>query len=434
MARRHKSKPKSRRIDEIVVTIDRLGRQGDGLARHGDHSVYVPLSVPGERWRVGVSAADTDMVAIPVELIEAGADRIDPPCPHFGQCGGCRVQQLAAQPYLDWKRGLVVGSLATVGLEPDVVDGLVAIPSGTRRRVTFAARRTRDGVVFGRNARRSSEIVALQHCVIARPEIVGLMEPLRNLLSALLKPGLMIDVAVTVLDDGIDLVLIGGESPDLAGREHLAAFAETHDLARISWREKAGRPVEPIAHRRAGVLWTGDVSVVLPPGGFCQASTEGETILAELVLGAVGSRQSIADLFCGIGTFGLRLAFGGRRVLGVDGDAEAIGAFENAARQHPISNRPVGRTGDLFRNPMAASDLNGFDAVVFDPPRAGAKTQAFELAASTVERVVGVSCSPASFARDARILVDGGYRLERVTPVDQFIWSSHTELVGVFSR
>jgi len=172
----------------------------------------------------------------------------------------------------------------------------------------------------------------------------------------------------------------------------------------------------------------------VPPGGFCQASREGETALASLVTAAVNGQRSIADLFSGIGTFGLRLADQGHRLIGVDADADAIGAFESAARQGSFDHRPEGRVRSLFHDPMTARELDGFDAIVFDPPRAGAKAQATEMAASNVPVVVGVSCSPSTFARDARLLVDGGYRLERVTPVDQFVWSTHIELVSVFRR
>ncbi|MEM7442602.1 MAG: methyltransferase [Pseudomonadota bacterium] len=430
MRRIRKTRPKSHDTEEAEVIIDRLGRQGDGIAQHCNHSVYVPLSVPGDRLQVRLSG-ETGRIS---KIVEAGPDRIDPACAHFGKCGGCRLQHLAQNSYLGWKCELVCDALLRANIEAAIVADPIAIPPRTRRRVTLAARRTSTDLVLGFNERQSGRIVRINDCVIARSEIVSMLPPLRDLLFDLLAPSETVDAVVTVLNDGVDLVLVGGEPPDLRSRQMMAEFAEVHDLARLSWRRTMRDFPEPVAHRRAGTFSIGSGDVVLPPGGFCQASGEGEVALSELVMDAVGRSQAIADLFCGIGTFGLRLAAAGKRVVARDGDAAAIEAFDRATRRSGFAQRTNVAVRDLFRDPLSANELNDFDAVVFDPPRAGAKAQAAEIAASSVPLVVAVSCNPTTFARDARLLIDGGYRLDRVTPVDQFVWSNHVELVAVFRR
>lgn len=400
--------------------------------------MYVPFALPGECVEAALEREGGRLGAKVLQVAAPSADRAVPVCAHFGACGGCQMQHMSNRAYLAWKRDLVVEPLRRVGVDAGRIDDVIAVPEGTRRRVTVAARRTANGVVLGFNEFRSSRIVDVDRCPVSRPEIVRLFAPLRDLLSRLPIGDRVVDVALSWLDDGLDVVLTGVEQPSLVQLELLAAFAERHDLARLSRRPSPRDQAEPIAYRRSGVLRMGDAPVVLPPGGFCQASAEGEAALAGLVLEAAGSSGPVVDLFCGVGTFGLRLASRDLQVTGFDGDARAIAAFESAARQlgGQLGGRKTiaGFVRDLFRDPLSADELSGFRVAVFDPPRAGARAQASALATSTVPVVVGVSCDPVTFARDARLLADGGYRLDRVTPVDQFVWSRHVELVGVFRR
>ncbi len=424
---------------ETELTIDALGSGGDGIATHEGRRLHVPFAAPGDRVRVRLPAPEAGEAAGGaadfVELVAAGPARAEPPCPHFGPCGGCRTQHVADAAYRDWKRDLVRRALARQGLTPPVAPAIVS-PAHSRRRVTWTARHGGSGVFLGFNQHRSHRIVDLQLCVIAEPAIVALLAPLRRLLATILPPGAAADVAVTLLDDGLDVVIVAEAAPDLAAREALAAFAETEDLARLSWRLGTGA-VEPVAHRRAGIVHFGDVPVTVPPGGFLQATRPGEAALTGLVLDAAVGARRIADLYCGAGTFTLPLATDpatDRRIRAFDGDAAAIAALAGAVRRSGLAGSVAVERRDLAREPLSPAELAGLDAVVFDPPRTGAAAQAAAIAASDVPLAIAVSCNPATLARDARLLVEGGFTLEAVTPVDQFLWSQHVEAVAIFRR
>jgi 23S rRNA (uracil1939-C5)-methyltransferase len=414
-----------------VLTIDALGARGDGVGRLPDgRAAYVPLSAPGDRVRVRPGAKRGDGVAADlVELVEPGPARAQPPCPHFGDCGGCALQHLAEEAYGAYVHARVAEPLARAGLGRTEVGSPIRVPPGDRRRVVLAARRTAAGVVLGFNARRSGRIVDVRSCLVADPALVALLPALREVLARVLPAGAGLDVSATVLDDGLDVVLVGRLWPGLAEREALAAFADAADLARLTLRAGPRAAPEPLAWRRDGVVRFAGVPVRVPPGGFLQASRAGEAALAALVADGVGGARRVADLFAGSGTFAVPLAAGGAAVHAVEGDAEAHAALSAVRLPRLTTARR-----DLERDPLGPSELDGFDAVVFDPPRAGAAAQAAEIAKSRVPVVVGVSCSPETFARDARTLADGGYALARVVPVDQFLWSPHVELAGVFRR
>ncbi|MEQ8966890.1 MAG: class I SAM-dependent RNA methyltransferase [Azospirillaceae bacterium] len=427
--------------------IDALGPHGDGLATLDGRSVFVPGAAPGDRVRVRPEVARGPAVeARLLELLEPGAGRAEPPCPHFGPCGGCTHQHLTEPVYRAWKRDRLVTALARQGLDTEVVADLVPGMPGARRRAVFGARRGGDRVFLGFNEAGSHRIVDLAACTVLDPAIVALLAPLRTLLADLLVDGEPADIAVTRLEDGLDVCLELDRPLPLAGLERASAFAESQDLARLSWRRPPGKgggppePPTPIAWRRAGRLTVAGVPVSPPPGGFIQATETAEAALADVVVDTVGRALGpgggrVADLFCGIGAFALRLAALDRvRVAAVDGQAEALDALGAAVDAAGIPDRVVRARRDLARDPLSHGELAGFDAVVFDPPRAGAKEQAGEIAASPVPVVVAVSCNPASFARDARLLVDGGYRLESALPVDQFLWSPHLEVAAVFRR
>ena len=413
--------------------IEALGDQGDGVATVDGRRLFVPVAAPGDRLRVRLGPMRAGrQTALPLELIAEGPERTEPPCPHFGTCGGCVAQHLTADAYRRWKRDRVARALARHGLDPGVVDPVVEIPSATRRRATFAARRLSGGAVLGFNERASARIVDLTTCLVLRPDIVAALPALRRVIGDIAAPSEAIDVSVTRLDDGLDVLFVADREPDLATRERLATFAEHIDAARVSWQVPGGSP-QPVAHRRAGTVVFGGIGVEVPPGAFLQASAEAEAALLGLATGALVDVACVADLYAGVGTFALSIA-GRSKVRAVDGSAAATAALGEAVRRHGLGGRISVATRDLARNPLSAQELAGVDAVIFDPPRQGAKAQAQALAGSAVPTVVAVSCSAASFARDAEILVGGGYRLERVTPVDQFVWSSHIELVAVFRR
>ncbi|MGZ9104174.1 MAG: class I SAM-dependent RNA methyltransferase [Rhodoplanes sp.] len=314
------------------------------------------------------------------------------------------------------------------------------VPAGRRRRAAFAAtgNSTIGTATLGFHVRRGADVVDLTGCSVVDPRILSRLPALRMLLARLLGPQQRAEVTVTLVDGDLDVVLEWPGTLGLETREILAAFAAAEDVARLSWRPSAGTPAETVVQRRPVGAVFADVRVALPPGGFLQATLEGEQALVAAVLAAVEAAEqaagrrpcSVADLFCGAGAFTFPLARAGARVHAVDADATLLQAL-TAARG---TRRITAEQRDLFARPLSASELRGFDAVVFDPPRSGARGQAAELARSAVSVIAAVSCNPSTFSRDARILADGGYRLETVTPVDQFLWSPHLELVGVFRR
>jgi 23S rRNA (uracil1939-C5)-methyltransferase len=418
--------------DFARVAIEAIGAGGDGIARLGGKPVYVPFTLPGDVVRVRLRGRRGEgLAASLLEVVEPGPARVEPPCPHFGACGGCGLQHLADGAYLGWKRETVVQALAHRGIEADVAP-ILRIPPGRRRRATFVASREGRRVRLGFHGPASHAVIDLRTCLILLPPLVALMEPLRAALAPLLSPRQTAAVAVTWTDGGADVLVASRAPPDLAAREALAAFAETADVARLSWSRPRGVP-EPLALRRAPRILFGRAAVEPPPGGFLQPSAEGEAALVERARAALAGRRRLADLFSGCGTFTFPLAEAAR-VHAVDGHVAALAALERAARRAGLADRISTERRDLSRNPVEAAALAPFDAVIFDPPRAGARAQAVELARSKVPLVVGVSCEPATFARDARILLDAGFRLGAVTPVDQFAWSPHVELIAAFSR
>ncbi len=407
------------------LTIARLGHRGDGIAETAEGPVFVPYTLPGEEVEVEAFPGHPDRRHL-LSVVAPSAERIAPVCPHFGVCGGCQTQHWDFARYRDWKRGLVVNALRQAGLEAPVGELIDAHGAGRRRAVLHARRSGHDVLEVGFAAYRAHHVISIDRCPVLAPALDGAIPAawaLSEALGALKKP---LDIQVTATQTGLDVDIRGSGAlpPQRAGA--LARLAETHRLARVT------RHGELIAQRAAPTLRMGKALVVLPPGAFLQATGEGEAVLARLVRQHAGAAKDVADLFCGVGPFALRLAEHAR-VTAADSEAGAIAALREAAKVSGL--KPVTAEGrDLFRRPLVPQELKRFDAVVFDPPRQGAEAQARQLVASRVPLVVAVSCNPATLARDARILADGGFRLIEVTPVDQFRHSAHVETVAKFER
>ncbi len=406
------------------LTIEKIGAQGDGIA--ADH-LYAPLTLPGEIVRV-VGVGDRAEV---VERLKSSPDRVTPACPHFGSCGGCALQHWAPAPYLAWKRDQIIQALARERIETEVRE-VFATPPHTRRRLALHARKEGGQVRLGFKARRSWRLVEITSCTIADPALERALPALRRMAAPFLehpKSAPTLHVTWTLAGLDVDVTGVerrsGGLSAD--ARSRVAQAAAQADMARVTL---AG---EVVYQARGPAVRLGPASVVLPPGAFLQASPQAEAAMAEAVVEAVAGAARVADLFCGVGTFTFPLARTAS-VLAADASAPAIAALTAAIGGAPGLKAIKAEVRDLGRRPMLSMEMKKLDAVVFDPPRAGAAEQAGEIARSTLARVVGVSCNPATFARDARILADAGFRLERVQPVDQFLWSPHIELVGVFGR
>ena len=425
--------PPAERGTLVELEITAIGAAGDGVASHGGDRCFVPYTLPGDRVRARITGRRGGALAAEmVARLADGPHRAEPACRHFGDCGGCALQHLDDDFYADWKRERVTTALAQRGLCDVAVEAPLRVPVGARRRASLLAVRRKTGVLLGFRARGSHRVVDLGECPVLEPSLVALLAPLRGLFGDLLAPGKRAEALVTRLGTGIDLV-VSGPPPDLAQRERLAAFAADHDMARVSWQAPDGEPPEIVVQRRAAQAVFGGVAVDLPPGAFLQPSAAGEAMLIDTVVAATAGARRIADLYAGCGAFGFALARHAT-VHAVEGDRAMAAAIAAAAGRAGLAGRVSSEARDLDRLPLLAGELAGFDAVVFDPPRAGAKRQAEALAASAVPLVVAVSCHPGTFARDARILVDGGYRIERVLPLDQFLWSPHVELVAVFRR
>jgi len=430
--------------DPIELTVDLVGGRGDGVGRAEvklgwetkQRSVFVPFTLPGERLLVRPQADRGEGVfASPIELLEASPDRVEPPCPHFMTCGGCALQHWAEAPYAAWKAEQVRSHLRRVGLDRVEVAETVRAQPGTRRRADLAARRLKGGTVLGFHERQGNRIVDVTECPVLEPALQAVLPAFRATLGERLGEGESADLVLTLLDTGVDALLVLPHTPDLPAREAWAALADRLDLARLSVR-RAGEGydrTEPLAARRAATIRFGDVDVSPPPGGFLQATRTGETAIREAVLAAATSAGRRLDLFAGSGTLSLPLVADGP-VTAVDGDPHAIATLRAAADRAGLGDRLTTEVRDLFTRPFEADELDRFDLAVIDPPRTGAKAQAEALAASRIPTIAAVSCNPATFARDARTLIDGGYRLDRVTPIDQFLWSPHIELVAAFRR
>lgn len=413
----------------LTVKIQSLGAQGDGIAHCPDGTVYVPFTLPGET----VAIARVKDQGTIMSISEAAPERREPACRHFGPdgkngtCGGCSLQHMADEPYRDFKRNLVVSALRSKGLDVQV-DALVDCRPGERRRVVFAARKTEKGLLLGFSQAGSHHIVDIEECPVTSDGIVSRLDAIRSIGLPLASNAEPFRITVMETLSGLDISVEGIKSVNDKQRRALTEIVlSMRGIARVSLSgEILIEPQKP-------VIDFDGVKISPPSGSFAQATRQAEDAMAELVLAHVGKSKRIADLFCGSGTFALRLARLGK-VHAVEAEDKPLKALDLAAR-NTQGLKPVSiEKRDLFRHPVIVKDLKNYDAVVFDPPRAGAEAQCKELARSTVKKIVAISCNPLSLARDLAILVEGGYRVTKVTPVDQFLWSPHVEAVATLEK
>lgn len=405
----------------MKLTIERLGHLGDGIAQGPDGPVYVPGMLPGEEIE-GELLGDSLQGA---KIVTPSADRVKPPCSHARTCGGCLMQHARDSLVADWKLGIVRGALSGQGLEA-VLRPIVTSPPKSRRRATLAARRTKGGTMIGFHARGSDLLIPVPNCQLLHPDLMAAMPALEALVLAGGSRTAELDLTVTRSLAGPDVLVKGGKPLDADLRLNLARIAEAHGLSRVTWED------EVVALRAAPMQRFGKALVAPPPGAFLQATAEGEAALLTAVREAVGNASRITDLFAGAGTFTLPLA-DQADIHTLEGDAAMIAALDKGWRQAGGLHRVTAETRDLFRRPVEPDEFKGVQAVVIDPPRAGAEAQVATLARSKVPVIAMVSCNPVTFARDARVLVAAGYRIDWVQVVDQFRWSAHVELVARFS-
>jgi 23S rRNA (uracil1939-C5)-methyltransferase len=415
----------------LTLDILEMGARGDGIAEQDGERYFVPFTLPGEVVEAEpVDKRGEGVAAELVEVLSPSRHREKPPCAHFGVCGGCALQHWRHDVYSAWKAGLIERALKQRGVAAPAFEPPLLGAPGERRRVDFVLRRQGKRVLAGFHERASGRVVDVGVCVIARPTLTALLEPLRTTLAEALPDGLAADAVANETDGGVDLLLRPHRRLDLSidQRQKLVGLAERANLARLSWGDRANP--EPIVARRVPLLVLGGVTVEPPPGAFLQATKRGELAMREAVQAWLGDATKIADLFAGVGS--LSLGRPGRLSL-FESDKPSVAAVDAAARKIG-GNRITVERRDLFRNPLLSRELDGFDGVVLDPPRAGAVAQVAEIARSKVSRVVYASCDPGSFARDARVLQDAGYRLEKLKAIDQFLWSGHVELIALFVK
>jgi 23S rRNA (uracil1939-C5)-methyltransferase len=383
----------------VTETVIRVAARGEGVTANGR---FVPMSAPGD----GVSSDG---------IVTPGPHHQVPPCRHFPECGGCQLQHVDDSAYADFLKDRIASSLAAQGLSaPDILEPHLSPPRSRRR----AALKAQGGAV-GFNAEASHRIVDMRECHVLRPELFALVAPLRRMLKS------RAAIVMTLADQGVDLLLEGVKVEGLEATEAMIAFAQANDLARLALDDGFGPQTiwepEPVTITLSGI------PVALPIGAFLQATAEGEAVLVAAMREAVGGATLVADLFAGLGTFALALS---AKVYAAEGARDAALALKAAGAGRGI----FADHRDLFRRPLDVAELNRFEAVILDPPRAGAKEQAPNLAACLVPRLAYLSCNPNTFARDAKLLIEGGYRLLWVRPVGQFRWSTHVELAAAFGR
>jgi 23S rRNA (uracil1939-C5)-methyltransferase len=406
----------------VKLTIDRLGHHGDGIAISEAGPIYAPGCLPGEEVE-GELVKDT---LANIRIVTPSPNRVKPPCAHARSCGGCLMQHVSDGIVADWKQGIVVGALAAQGLTAKFRP-IATSPARSRRRATLSARKTKGGVLMGFHARASDTLVPVPNCQLLHPDLVAAFPALELLVKLGGSRTVEVQLTVTRSLAGADVAVTGGKPLDAPLQMEMARLCETHKIARLTWNG------ETVALRAAPVQRFGRALVAPPPGAFLQATAEGESALLQAVALAIGPARKVVDLFAGAGTFSIPLAERAE-VHAVEGEAAMIAALEKGARNAEGLKRLTSETRDLFRRPLEPDEFKGVDAVVIDPPRAGAEAQVAVLAKTPIPVVAYVSCNPATFARDARVLVEAGYSLDWVQVVDQFRWSSHVELAARFSR
>lgn len=411
------------------LTISHIGHQGDGLATNDTGVVSIPFTLAGEEIRAEISQTKDFLQGKLLEVLKSSPARATPPCPVFGTCGGCRLQHMNDNAYRDWKRDAVNHLLEKNGFAARV-ESVFVTPPASRRRVTFAVKKEANGTHIGFHMRESHTLVDIHACPVLKPQLVALIEPLHTILNTILETGQQLAVHATLLNGATEIVL-SGVSFNPTHTQQLISWGTAHNIARLYTRSDENAECRVLLEQTALFGHYGEYDVSLPPNAFMQASDEAEAAMLACIKPDFEKSKSIADLFCGTGLFALNLYSKSKTMLAVDVDGAAINALQS------ISQTLRGFTTqrrNLFREPLKAIELKNVDAVCLDPPRAGAKEQAAELARSKVQKIAYVSCNPTTFMRDARILTQGGYKMTNIHVFDQFLWSHHIELIALFSR
>ncbi|MGF7156846.1 class I SAM-dependent RNA methyltransferase [Bartonella heixiaziensis] len=404
------------------VIIDHIGKSGHGVSNMPCGSIYVPFTLPREIVTIALHGKYGKLIA----LEEKSSQRIDALCQHFENCGGCLLQHWSADAYCTWKRQLVVDALKSHGIDI-LVSPLIECGYHSRRRITLTALATQNGHIIGFNRHLSHEVIAVKECPVTRLEIMSKLDDIRSLCALVSNHAKRFHITITSVENGLDIALSGCIIRDELVRQKMVRAALSCGITRLSVEG------EILIEQEKPLVYFGDVRVELPPGGFLQATVEAENIMGNIIFAHLKKAKNAIDLFSGVGTFTLRMAKK-VNVHAVENDGTALTNLDRAARFATGLKTVTCEKRDLFRRPLSAKELEYFECVVFDPPRAGAQEQVRELAKATIPCVVAISCNPVTFARDLSLLVAGGYTIEQIIPIDQFLWSPHVEMVAVLSK
>ncbi|MCP4070355.1 MAG: class I SAM-dependent RNA methyltransferase [Hyphomicrobiales bacterium] len=406
-----------------ILTIDALGHQGDGLVQTSDGRIFIPFALAGELVEVTNSSARRDLV----NVVEPSSDRVEPICRHFGTCGGCQVQHLANEPYLAWKKKLVEDALISQNINAKV-EPVVSFSNDRRRRVVFSATHTSTGILLGFTQKSTHHITDISECPVIRRSIASQLETIRKAIRPILPARGITSICVVDCDNGLDIHLEAQGKLGEKARQSAIRIALEGDIARLSYGG------EVLIETRRPELTMGLANVGMPPGSFIQAVASAETRMAAMVCDHLKSCKQVADLYCGIGTFAFRLAENST-ILACENNQLALDALDEAWRATGGKLKLV-RTEkrDLSLRPVMVEELKKIQGVVFDPPRAGARAQVQQLARSKVKKIAAVSCNPVSLAQDLGVLINGGFKIVSVTPIDQFVFTPHVEVVALLQR
>ena len=422
----------------LEISIEHLGEKGDGIALTTEGQIFVPMTLPGEKARIRLETSTNSGKKIDLlEIIEKSKDRIAPHCKYFGACGGCVIQHLSVGPYLQWKRAIIEKALNNKRIFSNFIQPTIPTHSNGRRRTELTAIKTKTNsnkLSFGYSERSSHNIINIIECPILSPTLNRVIQPLKIVIEKILEPGSSWKIMLTETAVGIDMLISTKNNPTPHHLSGLSNFAINHDLARISWKSKNKR-TEPIYQERVPTIDFDGISVVLPPGSFLQTSVQSQRIMTSLVIeytGEITAHKKVADLFSGLGTFTLPLAKRGAQVHSIDISGETLENLLAASGMAGFSGRVTTEKRNLMKYPLSPAELAFYEIVIFDPPRAGAEALAKNLAISKVPIIIAVSCNPKTFARDADILISGGYEMADVTPLDQFVFSNQIELLARF--
>lgn len=404
------------------VIIDHMGKNGHGVTKTLHGFVHVPFTLPGESVEIAVHGKYATLIA----LKEKSSERIDALCRHFGECGGCALQHWHADAYHIWKRQLVVDALQEYGLDA-VVSPLIECKPYSRRRITLTASITSQGYRVGFNRYLSHEIIAVEECPVSCLEIISKLGDIRKLCTLLSNDAKRFHITITHIANGLDVAFSGCIIRHESVRQKMIHTALECGITRLSVEG------EVLVEREKPLIYFGDVCAEFPSGGFLQATSEAENIMRNIILNHFKKAKNALDLFSGVGTFTLPMAKK-MNVHAVENNETALANLVSAARLATGLKTVTSEKRDLFRCPLSVKELECFDAVVFDPPRAGAEEQVRELAKTTIPHVVAISCNPVTFSRDLSLLIAGGYKIEQIIPIDQFLWSPHVEIIALLSK